>query len=179
MSHNKLSLLLILFLGILLAACGIIGSFPMLSSPEPAVESAPELDNISIPGVPSQAVPLFAENCSACHGPTGGGTEIAPTLNSEELRRRLDDEAIFATISSGRPGTAMPAWGDRLNEDEIRALVALVRSWDRLDETQIAALEKQAQDCSSGMGMHPGMGPMMGRDCGGGMHGPWWWPFRR
>ncbi len=162
-----------------LSACMTIPSF---QGPPPASDNVPseELANISIPGVPAEAVPLFVENCSACHGPTGEGSGIAPPLNSEELRARLDDQAIAATITNGRPGTAMPAWGGRLSDEEIAALVALIRNWDQLDEEQLSQIAEQAEECAGPMGpMHPGMGPMMGGGCDSeGERGPWWMPGR-
>jgi mono/diheme cytochrome c family protein len=159
----------------LLTACALAASEP--AGPEPAAAVA----DIRIPGVPAQAVPLFVENCSACHGSQGQGSEIAPPLNSEALRARLDDGEIYETISNGRPGTAMPVWGERLDETQIQALVALIRNWDRMDAAQLAEMDSGAADCGPGIGMHPGMGMHhgMGRSCGAGMGGAGWWPFRR
>lgn len=175
---NYLPLLIILLIGAALTSCSLIAPLSVVVPVTNPVESSSAQENISISGVPSEAISLFAQNCSACHGPAGEGTNIAPPLNSEELRNRLDDEAIFATISNGRPGTAMPLWGGKLTESEIVSLVALIRNWDQLNEEQLAAIAEQAEDCSPGMGMHPGIGPMMGRGCGQGMGGPMWWPFR-
>lgn len=177
--------LLILLTGAALTACGVVTASPALAPTAKPAESSSALNNISIPGVPPEAIPLFAENCSACHGPVGEGTSLAPPLNSEALRNRLDDEAIFATISNGRPGTAMPVWGGKLTESEILALVALIRHWDQLNDEQLAEIAQlDENDCGSsvethpGMGMHPGMGSMMGRGCGQGMGGSWWQPFQ-
>ena len=40
------------------------------------------------------------------------------------------DAAMIQIVTSGVPGTAMPAWGDRLSVSEIEAAVAFVRSWE-------------------------------------------------
>jgi cytochrome c553 len=177
-NSNYLPLLIILLIGAALTSCSLIAPLSEEGLVTNPVESSSAQENISISSVPPEALSLFAQNCSACHGRTGEGTNIAPPLNSEELRNRLDNEAIFATISNGRPGTAMPVWGGKLTESEIATLVALIRNWDQLNEEQLAAIAEQAEDCNSGMGMHPGMGPMMGRSCGQGMGSPMWWPLR-
>ena len=96
---------------------------------------------------------LYAQNCAACHGPTGAGTTVAPPLNSAELRTRLDDDAIRATISNGRPGTAMPVWGNILPAAQIDALVELIRYWPDLDEDSLAQLQEEIAETTTGSGM--------------------------
>jgi mono/diheme cytochrome c family protein len=75
----------------------------------------------------------FAENCAICHGPQGEGV-TAPTMNSQEFLMSVSDEVIFSLIRSGVPGTAMPSWsqafGGPFPDDEIRDLVAYIRSWE-------------------------------------------------
>ncbi len=124
--------------------------------------------------VPPEAITLFATTCAGCHGANGQGSNIAPPLNSPELRTRLDDAALTATITNGRPGTQMPAWGNTLSQTEIASLVTLIRNWDSLDDDQLAQMAAQAAECGPPMGMGMmgmgrGMGGMMGR--GGMMRG--------
>lgn len=74
---------------------------------------------------------LFATTCAACHGEEGsGGT--GPALNSLQVLTRSTDEQIANTIISGghRPGSVMPAFGDRLTTTEIEALVGYIRGWE-------------------------------------------------
>jgi mono/diheme cytochrome c family protein len=75
----------------------------------------------------------FAENCAICHGPQGEGV-TAPTMNSQEFLMSISDEVLFSLIRSGVPGTAMPSWsqafGGPFPDDEIRDLVAFIRSWE-------------------------------------------------
>lgn len=160
---------------LLLAACAEPEIPNPAARPTEAVDLAALYEDGEIPEIPSEAYKLFAENCTACHGPVGDGTSIAPPLNSAELRERLDDTEIFDTIKNGRPGTAMPIWGNQLTDEDISALVALIRNWEKLDETRLDAIAQQAEDCGGGMGMgmRRHMGPMMGEGCGE-MHGPWW-----
>lgn len=74
---------------------------------------------------------LFTQNCSRCHGTEGQGTRRAPALNVQSFFDKVTtDQAMVQIVSSGVPGTAMPAWGDRLSISEIEAIVAYVRSWE-------------------------------------------------
>ncbi|MCB9434855.1 MAG: cytochrome c [Ardenticatenaceae bacterium] len=139
---------------------------------------------------------LYAQNCAACHGPTGAGTTVAPPLNSAELRTRLDAAAIRATISNGRPGTAMPVWGNILSAAQIDALVELIRNWPELDEASLAQLQEEMAKTTAGPGMMaqdmmgpgmmnshmdwqveatpgPGENPTWGHHGGNGGHGQW------
>lgn len=73
---------------------------------------------------------LFSANCSRCHGPDGQGKPIAPSLNVKSFLTDTPDIAIQQIITLGVPGTAMPAWGDRMTEAEIQAIVGFMRQWE-------------------------------------------------
>ena len=74
---------------------------------------------------------LYTQNCSRCHGADGQGTRRAPALNVQSFFDKVpSDQAMLQIVSSGVPGTAMPAWGDRMSVSEIEAIVAYVRSWE-------------------------------------------------
>ncbi len=53
---------------------------------------------------------LYRKQCGTCHGGDGGGTGAGPALNSGRFTRGSNDEALFATITKGVPGTSMPAF---------------------------------------------------------------------
>ena len=125
---------------LLLAACAAPEILNPAARPTEAVDLAVLYEGEDIPEIPSEAYTLFAQNCTACHGPAGDGTNIAPPLNRAELRERMDDSEIFDTIQNGRPGTAMPVWGNQLTNEDISALVALIRNWEKLDDTQLDAI---------------------------------------
>jgi mono/diheme cytochrome c family protein len=59
------------------------------------------------------------ENCYGCHGGRGGGG-MCPSLR----RDRPDDDSV---IREGTP-TGMPAFGQRLTEQEIVDLIAYIQS---------------------------------------------------
>ena len=73
---------------------------------------------------------LFSITCARCHGADGYGTPLAPSLNNQTFLGDTPDAAIQQIIAGGVTGTAMPAWGGRLSESDIAALVAYLRSWE-------------------------------------------------
>ncbi|MDM8350278.1 cytochrome c [Pseudomonas sp. sp1636] len=64
---------------------------------------------------------LLAQDCGSCHGlrMTGG---LGPALTRQALANK-PREALIATVTHGRPGTAMPPWNALLNEPDIAWLV--------------------------------------------------------
>ncbi|MBT3392262.1 MAG: c-type cytochrome [Chloroflexi bacterium] len=73
---------------------------------------------------------LFATSCSFCHGPEGQGTQRAPSLNVKGFLEDTNDQALQQIITLGVSDTSMPAWGDRLTEAEIQAIVGFIRAWE-------------------------------------------------
>lgn len=72
---------------------------------------------------------LFAENCASCHGDTGrGDTELgAPNLADAIWLYGGDRGSVIETITNARFGV-MPAWGQRLSEEDVRSVAAYVHS---------------------------------------------------
>jgi mono/diheme cytochrome c family protein len=74
---------------------------------------------------------LFKSKCAMCHGPDGGGnTPMGKRLNLRDLRssdvQKHTDDELAAIITNGKP--PMPAYGKTLSSDDIRQLVAYLRS---------------------------------------------------
>ncbi|WP_436275090.1 c-type cytochrome [Pseudomonas sp. LjRoot277] len=67
---------------------------------------------------------LLTQDCGACHGLhlTGG---LGPELTRAALASKSRD-SLIATVTQGRPGTAMPGWAPLLSPDDIRWLVDLL-----------------------------------------------------
>ena len=73
---------------------------------------------------PTRGAPLFAQNCSVCHGETGAGDGPAgvgmtpPPANLRDAQRldRLSLYAIYNTLGLGVEGTDMPSFADQLDE---------------------------------------------------------------
>lgn len=89
----------------------------------------------------------FLQRCSECHGARRYGG-YAPPLIPVTLARKQDD-VLVQSILKGLPNTQMPAFEDQLDEDQARALVALLReppgdvSWSLAD---IRASRREEQD---------------------------------
>jgi len=64
---------------------------------------------------------LLLQDCGSCHGlrMTGG---LGPALTREALAGKPRD-SLIATVTHGRPGTAMPGWNALLDEQDIAYLV--------------------------------------------------------
>ncbi len=65
----------------------------------------------------------FRQHCASCHGADRLGG-IGPALLPENLARLRKPEAE-KVVREGRPATQMPAFGQQLSNDEIKALVEL------------------------------------------------------
>ena len=80
------------------------------------VETAPPID----------AAAIFADRCSSCHGSTGGGG-IGPGLSGGRVAGAFPDiEDQVTVVRDGRG--SMPSFGDRLTDDELRAVVRFTRT---------------------------------------------------
>jgi len=76
---------------------------------------------------------LFEDNCEACHQADAiGKPGTAPSLTNPELLSIASDKFFISTITDGREGTPMPAFGEDLKPDEIKAIVAFLRSHEKL-----------------------------------------------
>ncbi|HGM5552362.1 TPA: FTR1 family protein [Pseudomonas putida] len=73
---------------------------------------------------PTRGAPLYAQNCSVCHGETGAGDGPAglgmtpPPANLRDAARidHLSLYAIYSTLGQGVEGTDMPAFADQLDD---------------------------------------------------------------
>lgn len=67
---------------------------------------------------------LYAAHCASCHGADRLGG-MGPALLPENLGRLKRDEAV-STIRDGRVATQMPAFKEKLSEEQIHALAGFV-----------------------------------------------------
>lgn len=70
---------------------------------------------------------VYADNCAACHADAGQGDRAqgAPALADAIWLYGGDRETLTASVWGARFGV-MPAWTDKLSEDEIRAVAVYV-----------------------------------------------------
>jgi mono/diheme cytochrome c family protein len=84
----------------------------------------------------SEAQRLYQHNCAACHGEQGDGKSRAQfglnppprDFTTAAAWQELSRERMILSVTHGRPGTAMVAWGGRLGEGEIAAIVDYIRA---------------------------------------------------
>ncbi len=76
------------------------------------------------------AAALFKQKCSMCHGPEGKGFAAikTPDFTDPKWQESKTDKEIVEIIKNGKKGTAMVAFGDKLKEEEIQALLKYIRS---------------------------------------------------
>jgi mono/diheme cytochrome c family protein len=83
---------------------------------------------------------LFIRYCSGCHGEDGRGEAktFRPSVGNlavKELMEQVSDEYLFTVIQKGGAAVgknaAMPAWSAQLGDDDIRDIVAFVRTLAR------------------------------------------------
>jgi len=76
---------------------------------------------------------LFMAYCTVCHGKQGEGVD-GPALNDKRFLAETTDRTIFGLISSGVPGSEMPAWnqsyGGPFTDQQVNQLVAFIRNWE-------------------------------------------------
>jgi cytochrome c oxidase cbb3-type subunit 3 len=74
-------------------------------------------------------------NCTGCHSHGGGG--MGPALMDQYWRYGATLQQIHDTIRDGRPN-GMPAWRERLTDQQIWQLAAYVRSMGRYVRKDVA-----------------------------------------
>jgi len=101
---------------------------------------------VAVLGAPVQAQnqvdggKLYTSYCSACHGEKGKGDGIAarglPAKPADHtngaIMNQLSDKYLIQVISKGGGAVGkssfMPAWGSSLSEQQIKDIVAFIRS---------------------------------------------------
>jgi cbb3-type cytochrome c oxidase subunit III len=79
---------------------------------------------------------LYGTFCAACHGPGGEGMRYPgmtafSAIGNRDFLAVASDRFIAETVTHGRPGRRMPAWGDKeggLRPAEVDAVAAHVRA---------------------------------------------------
>jgi cbb3-type cytochrome c oxidase subunit III len=89
-----------------------------------------------IPGETRPGAFIFHNYCSVCHGDRGDGQTrarnglVPPPRNytTPEAAIELTRERMINSVTHGRPGTAMIAWGSELSPKEIEGVVDYIRA---------------------------------------------------
>ena len=105
----------------------------------PIINPGPSIGNPELGGK------LFEQLCAECHGNDGEGIK-APQLNNQEFLNAATNGYLIATMTLGRSGTPMPAWGYQdkqrhiLTTRERQNLVSYIRKW------QTITIRRQSDD---------------------------------
>ena len=81
-----------------------------------ATSAAPAVDGVAV----------FSRSCSGCHGSNGSGG-IGPRFAGGGAKKLVPDEQGEVLVVTQGTGS-MPAFGNRLSEAEIKAVVAYIRT---------------------------------------------------
>jgi cytochrome c oxidase cbb3-type subunit 3 len=81
----------------------------------------------------AKAVELYTAHCQICHGPDGKGTKLMKdsAFVARKWKHGTTVEQMQTTISNGVAGTMMLPFKGKLTAEEVAALAALVRSYDK------------------------------------------------
>lgn len=94
----------------------------------------------ALPATGSSARALYDAHCAVCHGSTGKGDgpgatvirQVMPDFTNPAAMGATTDRFLFEIIKKGSSqfgrSNAMPSWGMRLSDEQIRALVVYIRS---------------------------------------------------
>ena len=78
----------------------------------------------------------LAQVCQSCHGLDGKGVGVmqfrppAADLTGQQVQAKLDS-GLYTSIHEGRANTAMGAWKYALSDQEIRDVIAYVRTFGK------------------------------------------------
>ena len=95
---------------------------------------------LSVPSRAADGKETYDKSCAACHGKDGkGGTPAGKKLGVKDytdakVQAEMKDEEMIKTIKEGiKEGdkTKMKAFGDKLTDEEIKQLIAYIRSFKK------------------------------------------------
>jgi mono/diheme cytochrome c family protein len=74
---------------------------------------------------------VYKAKCVACHAADGSGTPVGTKLGAHDLRsadvQKMSDAELTEIITNGK--NKMPAYAKTLKADDIKGLVAYIRSF--------------------------------------------------
>jgi mono/diheme cytochrome c family protein len=94
---------------------------------------------------------IYRQQCLACHGENGKGegAKEGTAINNQYYLNTYSDSDIYNQIKYGRDGTAMPAYGANLSEEDLNNVVAYIRNWQK-KSIEMEAPKKIAGDSANG-----------------------------
>ena len=79
-------------------------------------------------GDPAKGASVYSANCAACHGVQGAGG-IGLPLNPSAFIQSQSNSDLLVFLQTGRAGTAMAGFKDRLVDADLADVIAFLRLW--------------------------------------------------
>ncbi|QDV83416.1 c-type cytochrome [Planctomycetes bacterium TBK1r] len=101
-----------------------------------------EVPSLDEPGMLTLGVGIYQSNCKWCHGSPGSPMPPVPAAMTPappylpDVLRDLDSAEMFYIVKHGIKFTGMPAWPTRQRDDEIWPLVAFLRQFSQMSDSQ-------------------------------------------
>ena len=78
----------------------------------------------------AQGADVFKSKCVACHAPDGTGSAVGKKMGAHDFTtaevQKMSDGDLTDVITKGK--NKMPAYGEKLKPEEIKALVTYIRT---------------------------------------------------
>ena len=78
----------------------------------------------------AQGADLFKSKCAACHGADGTGSAMGKKMGAHDFTsadvQKMSDADLTGIINDGK--NKMPKYGDKLKPEEVKGLVAYIRT---------------------------------------------------
>jgi mono/diheme cytochrome c family protein len=113
---------------------GLAPKIPFATDPDPEILAG--LSDLPDGDILALGINVYAQNCVACHGADGLGTNLAPALNDLTVREKSLDE-LDRTLRYGVPRTLMAGWENAITVEELNAALTLINRWDEVAEGAI------------------------------------------
>ena len=80
----------------------------------------------------SDTADLYAHKCEMCHGRDGKGMSAikTPDWTDPKFQASITDKEMKEAILNGKKGTPMPAFKDKLKDEEIDGLIKFLRDFN-------------------------------------------------
>ena len=86
---------------------------------------------------PAEPAAVYARQCASCHGATGAPNPAMvrslgaiPDFSDGRAMAAIPDSVLITVVTAGK-GRSMPAYRTRLTPEQVRALVAYLRTLSR------------------------------------------------
>jgi cytochrome c6 len=82
---------------------------------------------LAVPAVAEDAAALYKSKCQVCHGPDGKGSAAGQKMGAKPFSEvKASDKELVEITKNGKG--KMPAYKDKLTDDQINDLVKYVRT---------------------------------------------------